>query len=103
MSSAVRPICRARRLLGRSRIIRVTTQATSGAITTVASAPSFASSRRSPVNAMLETRMETVKPIPAHTPAAISTGPLIRARGPWRAGRVASQEPVKMPIGLPTR
>ena len=46
--------------------------------------------------------METVKPIPAHAPAAISTGPLISARGPCRAGRDASQEPAKMPIGLPT-
>ena len=103
MSSAVRPICRARRLLGRRLIIRVTAHATRGASTTVASAPSFASSRCSPLNARLDTRMETVKPIPAQAPAAISTGPLISARGPWRAGRVASQEPAKMPIGLPTR
>ena len=102
MSSAVRPIWRARTLLGNRLIIRVTTHAIAGAITTVASVPSFASSRRSPLNARLETRSETVKPIPAHAPAATSTGPLISARGPWRAGRDAIHEPAKIPIGLPT-
>ena len=47
------------------------------------------------MNARLETKSETVKPIPAHAPATTSTGPLIRARGPWRTGRDAIQEPLK--------
>ena len=76
MSSAVPPIWRARSDAGSRATTRVTAQPTVGATITEASAPSLASSRRSPEKAMLEISSETVKPIPAKAPAATSSGPL---------------------------
>ena len=64
---------------------------------------SRASPRRADaVKARLETSSDTVKPMPAHAPAATSTGSAIGERGPWSAGREAIQEPANIPIGLPT-
>ena len=56
------------------------------------SAPSLASSSRTPVKARLEISSETVKPIPAQAPPTSSTGGLIGERGPCSAGREASHD-----------
>src|SRR5450755_2055275 len=93
---------RARTVLGSRLMALVAAHPINGARTTEPSAPSLASSSRSPVKARLEISSETVKPIPAQAPPAASTGPLTGERGPWRAGREASHVPPQMPTGLPS-
>ncbi len=101
MSSAVPAIWRARTLAGRRLTTCSTDHASAGASTTEPSAPSFASSRRCPLNARLEISSETVKPMPANAPPAASSGELSGERGPRTAGREASQEAPAIPSGLP--
>ncbi len=103
MSSAVPAICRARTLAGSRLNERSTAQPTAAPARTEPSAPSLASSSRSPVKARLAISSETVKPIPANAPPAASSGGLSGERGPCSAGREASHEAPAMPSGLPTR
>ena len=103
MSSAVRPIWRARTALGQLPDQRGSRPSHRGRHHHGAERAQLRLVERARrVNARLETSSETVKPIPAHAPAASSTGPLIGDRGPCSAGRDAIQEPANTPIGLPT-
>ena len=102
MSSAVRPIWRARIASGRRRTTASAAHATAGARITEPSTPSLAWERCSPPNARLAISSETVNPMPAQAPPTASSGPLTGARGPCRAGREANHEPANTPTGLPT-
>ena len=53
------------------------------------------------MNASVAISSETVKPMPAQAPPPSSNGLLSGGRGPCSTGRDASQEPAKIPIGLP--
>ncbi len=67
------------------------------------SRPSFASSSRSPLSAMVAISRATVKPIPAIAPPPATAAQPTGGRSRPRLARVSSQEVPVIPIGLPSR
>ena len=90
-----------RRRLGRSAVARNTSQVRSDAQSAAESTPSFASSRRTPLNACVAISSEIVKPMPATVPAPATAAQPTGGRSRPRLSRVTSQEVPVIPIGLP--